>query len=103
MFCPSKRDAFKIDQELRLYETAKDLFDAGAINQVTMREFEALRLPPVPRYTPNQIKEIRERCNASQAAFAAYMNTSSSSLRKWESGARKPDNIAMKLLSLVEK
>jgi putative transcriptional regulator len=86
-----------------VYETAKDLLDAGAITQTTMRDFEALRLPSVPRYTPNQIKAIRQSCNASQAVFAAYMNTSPSSLRKWETGARKPDNIALKLLSLVDK
>jgi putative transcriptional regulator len=86
-----------------VYETARDLYAAGAINQVTMREFDALCLPKVPRYTPKQIKAIRSRCQASQQVFAAYMNASPSALQKWETGARKPDNIALKLLSLIDK
>jgi putative transcriptional regulator len=86
-----------------VYETAKDLYNAGAIDKTTMREFDALCLPKVPRYTPDQIKTIRENCKASQKVFAAYMNISPSSLQKWETGARKPDNIAYKLLSLVDK
>jgi len=86
-----------------VYETAKDLYASGAINQTTMREFDALCLPKVSNYTPRQIKGIRERCKASQGVFAAYMNTSPSALQKWETGARKPDNIALKLLSLIDK
>ena len=77
-----------------VYETAKDLCAAGAISQTTMREFNILCLPSVPKYTSEQIKALRDRCKASQKVFAAYMNTSASSLQKWETGARKPDNIA---------
>ena len=86
-----------------VYQTAKGLHDAGAISKTTMREFEDLCLPKVPSYTPEQIKEIRERCKASQRIFAAYLNISPSALQKWESGVRKPDSVAFKLLSLVDK
>jgi hypothetical protein len=34
-----------------VYETAKDLFAAGAIDKTTMHKFDALCLPEVPRYT----------------------------------------------------
>ncbi|HEY9868227.1 MAG TPA: DNA-binding transcriptional regulator [Candidatus Obscuribacterales bacterium] len=86
-----------------VYETAKDLYAAGAIDKTTMRGFDLLRLPKVPQYTPNQIRAIRARCKASQQVFAAYMNISASSLQKWETGARKPDGVALKLLSLIDK
>lgn len=86
-----------------VYQTVKGLHDAGVLNKTTMREFDELCLPKIPNYTPNQIKAIRERCNASQRVLAAYMNISASSLQKWESGARKPDNVALKLLNLVDK
>ncbi len=85
------------------YETAKDLYAAGAIRKTTMREFDLLCLPKVPTYTPSQIKAIRGRCKASQKVFAAYMNISASSLQKWETGARKPDGLAFKLLSLIDR
>lgn len=79
------------------------LYDAGAIDKTTMREFDALCLPKVPKYTAVQIQSIRKRCNLSQNVFAAYLNTSVSSLQKWERGVRKPDGLALKLLSLVDK
>lgn len=86
-----------------VHETARDLFAAGAISRATMREFDALSVPTVPSYTPKQIKAIREGCSVSQAIFAICMNTSTSALQKWETGARKPDAIALKLLSLVDR
>lgn len=86
-----------------VHESANDLHDIGLIDKTTMREFDALCLPQVPDYTPRQIREIRTRCNASQAVFARYLNITASSLQKWEIGQKKPSNVAMKLLSLVDK
>jgi putative transcriptional regulator len=86
-----------------VHATAKGFYDAGLMDKTTMREFDVLCLPKVPNYTPRQIQAIRSRCHASQAVFAAYMNITPSSLQKWETGARKPDNVAMKLLSIVDK
>ncbi len=86
-----------------VYESAKGFYEAGAISKKTMREFDALCLPKVPAYSPKQIKAIRASCNASQRVFAAFLNISPSSLQKWETGARKPDSAAFKLLNLVEK
>ena len=86
-----------------VYETAKGLLDAGAIDKPTMREFDALCLPSIPKYKPKQIKAIRERFNVSQSVFAAYINVSTSSLQKWEVGSKKPNALAMKLLNLVDR
>jgi putative transcriptional regulator len=35
--------------------------------------------------------------------FARYLNTSQSTVEKWETGARQPSGMALKLLSIVEK
>jgi putative transcriptional regulator len=86
-----------------VYETAKGLYASGAIDRTTMREFDALCLPAVPRYTARQIKALRARCNCSQAVFAKYMNVSPSSLQQWEVGTKKPAGIACKLLNLIER
>lgn len=103
----SMRHNSKAETENRItevvYKTAKGLHDAGAIDKTTMREFDELCLPAVPNYSAKQIRSIRERCHASQRVFAAYMNISASSLQKWESGVRKPDSVALKLLNLVDK
>ena len=99
----SGRDSHKSRISEVVNETVRDLFAAGAISRATMREFDALSVPKVPSYTPKQIKAIREGCSVSQAIFAICMNTSTSALQKWEAGARKPDAVALNLLSLVER
>jgi putative transcriptional regulator len=68
-----------------------------------MREFDAICVPKVPTYKPHQIRAIRDRCNASQTVFAAYMNISPSSLQKWETGNKKPNGVAMKLLNIIDQ
>jgi len=39
----------------------------------------------------------------SQPVFARYLNTSESTVEKWETGAKKPSGAALKLLSIVQK
>lgn len=86
-----------------VHETALDFYEAGVMDQSTMREFDSLCLPEIPNYSPAQIKEIRLRCKASQSVFAKYMNISASALQKWEIGEKKPSNIARKLLNIVDR
>ena len=86
-----------------VYETAKGLRDAHIMNEITMREFDALCLFPVKTYQPNEIKEIRLRYRVSQAVFAAYLNVSKTSVASWESGGKKPGPAAAKLLNLVDR
>ena len=52
---------------------------------------------------PKKIKQIRERNKVSQPVFARYLNTSESTVEKWETGAKRPSGMALKLLSIVEK
>jgi len=84
-------------------ETAKGLHKAGAMDQVTLREFDRLCLPPVQSLQPAQIKQIRETSRVSQAVFAALLNTSVSTVQKWEIGQKRPTGTALKLLHLVQK
>ncbi len=86
-----------------IHESAKELHDAGVLNDVTLRAFDALCLPPVKTYTPAQIKRIRRKTRTSQAVFAAYLNTSPSTVQKWEVGGKKPNGPSLKLLNLVDK
>ncbi len=89
-----------------VHESAKDLHDAELLSPTTMREFDALCLPPVEEYGPVQIRKIRTRNGVSQAVFAAYMNTSVATIRKWEARGKthkRPNGTAMKLLNMVEE
>lgn len=84
-------------------ETAKGLYEAGAIDKVTMREFDRMCLPPVSPLEPEEIKKIREESQVSQSVFAAVLNTSLSTVQKWEIGQKKPTGAALKLLHLVRR
>lgn len=86
-----------------VHESAKELHEIGIMNETTLREFDALCLPPVKVYSAMQIKRIRSKAKASQGVFAAYLNTSISTVQKWEQGAKKPNGPSLKLLNLVDQ
>ena len=84
-----------------MHETAKDLTSAGVMDVQTLREFDALCLPEVEVYDAAHIKLIREKVRVSQAVFAAYLNTSPSTVKQWEQGGKRPRGTSLKLLNLV--
>ena len=86
-----------------VHATAKVLHKSGVMDQVTLREFDRLCLPPVEPLQPEQIKHIRESSRVSQAVFARLLNTSLSTVQKWEIGQKKPTGTALKLLHLVQQ
>lgn len=85
-----------------VHKTARGLHGAALTDARTLREFDVLCLPRIKEYTAAQIKRIREHNKASQAVFAAYLNTSVSTVQKWERGEKKPNGPSLKLLNLVE-
>ncbi len=50
------------------------------MDQVTLREFDRLCLPPVEPLQPLEIKHIRDDTEVSQVVFAAFLNTSVSTV-----------------------
>jgi putative transcriptional regulator len=86
-----------------VHEAASDLYTVGGIDRKTMREFDVLCLTPILQMTPEKIRALRERENASQAVFAAYLNVTPGLVSKWERGEKRPQGASLKLLSLVDK
>lgn len=86
-----------------VHETARDLHAAGFIDMRSMRNYDALCLPPVPAYTSAKIRALRARHKLSQAVFASVLNTSLSTVRQWEIGDKHPSGPSLKLLSLLDK
>ena len=86
-----------------VHEAISDLHGIGAVDKMTMRNFDVLCLETaVPEYSPEEIKALRERLNLSQAVLATVINAGVDSIRKWEQGAKKPSGTALKLLSLLD-
>lgn len=93
-----KSDAFEA-----IHGSASALLKVGAIDKATMREFDQSCLVVPSAMGPQQIKQLREDNHVSQPVFARYLNTSESTVQKWESGAKRPSGMALKLLGLVQK
>ena len=94
---------FKSDAFEAIHNAAQGLHRAGTIDKATMRGFDESCLATPSAIAPTQIKRIREGANVSQPVFARYLNTSESTIQKWEAGTKRPSGMALKLLAVVEK
>ena len=79
---------FKTDAFEAIHESALALHSVGAIDKATMRKFDVACLVKTPIYEAKQIKKIREEAKVSQPIFAMYLNTSESTVQKWEAGTK---------------
>lgn len=86
-----------------VHETAQDLHDAGFIDMRRMQRYEALCLEPIPEYSSESIRALRNRHKLSQTVLASVLNTSASTVRQWEIGAKHPSGPSLKLLNLLDR
>jgi putative transcriptional regulator len=84
-----------------MHQTARGLHGIGALDKQTLREFDALALPRVRDLSPKQIRILRKRVRMSQAVFALFLNTSVSTVQKWEIGEKKPSGPSLRLLDII--
>jgi putative transcriptional regulator len=84
-----------------VHESAKRLHAAGHMDDLTMREFDALCVTPAPKFTAKDVVRIKNR--ASQGVFAAFLNVGKTTVAAWEQGTKKPSGAASKLLELVDR
>ncbi len=94
---------YKTDVFEAIHSSAAALQRVGTIDAVTMREFDESCLATPAYLKPGQIKQIRQSAHVSQPVFAKYLNTSESTIQKWESGSKQPSGMALKLLAVVKK
>lgn len=93
------KQKFKSDAFEAMHSAASGLYRAGGMDKKTMREFDESCL--VKPFKPIEIRHLREKFDISQRAFARYLNTSQSTVEKWETGAKKPSGMGLVLLTLV--
>jgi putative transcriptional regulator len=84
-------------------EMAQGLQKVGMMDKVTFRKIEALCVPTAKKYTPEQIKMIREKTHTSRSVFAALLNVGTSTVEHWERGLKKPSGPSLRLLDVVER
>ena len=85
-----------------VHEIATGLHKAGAISDAEMREFDVKCRRP-GAYSPAQIRRIREGTGRDRDAFAACLNISGATVRRWERGQAKPGGASRRLLRIVSE
>ncbi len=86
-----------------VHETASDLHQQKFISKRTMSRYDALCLAPIPAYNSEDIRSMREKLKLSQTVLASVLNTSVSTIRKWEQGDKLPSGPSLKLLNLLHR
>ena len=94
---------FKSDATEAIHSAASGLYRASLIDKKTMREYDDLCIEADPTFDPEAIARIRKSVNVSQSMFALYLNTTTSTIRQWEQGDKRPSGIAARMLQVVEK
>jgi putative transcriptional regulator len=97
------KNRYKSDVSEAIHSSAAMLHKVGALDKATMRDFDSRHLAVPGEFEPAQIKQLREANNVSRPVFARYLNTSESTVEKWETGAKRPSGMALKLLAVVQK
>lgn len=99
----SKAHKARSDAFNAVLSVASGLHRAKIIGKKTMREYQSLCLKPVEPFSSHDVARIRRKVKVSQNLFAHYLNTSPSTVQKWETGAKRPSGPAAKLLRIVDK
>jgi putative transcriptional regulator len=97
------KQTYKSDAYASIHSSAKALHKVAALSKTTLRDFDAACVTTPALIKPKQIKKLREQHHMSQPIFARYLNTSESTIQKWETGAKQPSGLALRLLSVVQK
>ena len=84
-------------------DMAKDLFKVGAMDEITMRQVEALCLPKKRIFQAEDIRRIRTENRVSQTVFAAMLGIGKTTVQQWERGEKKPSGAAQRLLDIVDR
>ena len=91
----------RIIQEMQASMSGLDR--ALKVSKKNMGQFTEFSNLNVSSMTPSQIKALREKSSISQAVLAAVLNTSLSTVQKWEIGEKHPSGSSLKLLHLLER
>lgn len=86
-----------------IHASAKALRKVGAIDKATTRDFGERCIAVPPQFKPEAVRQLRDANNVSPPLFARFLNTSESTVEKWETRAKRPSGMACKLLAVVQK
>jgi putative transcriptional regulator len=95
----AKKIKVKIHDDLR-----QSLRDALAFERGREVDLRVTEIPARPKpMKPEEIRQVREKLNASQAMFASFLCVSIKAVQAWEQGVRRPQSTALRLLDIAKR
>lgn len=79
-------------QELRDHQEGK----------ITLKSYKVTKRAPVT-IAPQELRDVREKLNLSQAVFAHYLHTGETTYQNWEQGRARPNAQAVLLIRMVQQ
>lgn len=70
--------------------------------KITLKTLKVSKREPVS-IAPQELRDVREKLNLSQAVFAHYLHTGETTYQNWEQGRAKPNAQAVLLIRMVQQ
>ena len=83
-------------------EELREISERG-IGHLRRRTREYTPVAPVIKYSPQEIKELREKLQFTQTYFGEFLGVSLKTIQAWESGTNKPNGAALRIFQVLKK
>ncbi|PAW33905.1 transcriptional regulator [Pantoea vagans] len=70
--------------------------------KITLKRDKVTKRAPVT-IAPQELRDVREKLNLSQAVFAHYLHTGETTWQNWEQGRARPNAQAVLLIRMVQQ
>lgn len=70
--------------------------------KITLKSYKVTRRETAT-IAPQELRDVREKLNLSQAVFAHYLHTGETTYQNWEQGRAKPNAQAVLLIRMVQQ
>ena len=70
--------------------------------KITLKSHKVTKRAPVT-IAPQELRDVREKLNLSQAVFAHYLHTGETTYQNWEQGRARPNAQAVLLIRMVQQ
>ena len=79
------------------------LMDDSTYEKITLRDLGPKQLSVAQPISAEEIRELREKANLSQAAFARFLNLTTGYVSQLERGVKRPSGPALTLLNVIRR
>lgn len=70
--------------------------------EITLKSHKVTKRAPVT-IAPQELRDVREKLNLSQAVFAHYLHTGETTYQNWEQGRARPNAQAVLFIRMVQQ